>query len=265
MPPESIPFEDKEVPIWTFTQLERLSKANLRQRAMNLRDQIGADRLMPLRLSSQPDALIRWLLVAQISLCEAVGIQLTMRELGAPKEDIEMEPGSYFGPKHGQDSSRPPTADPLPYPQREPPPYAPMQPTVPQYGQPPAAPYGLDPPPSSGRSQAKPQPTPNYGMGIVAQGMHAHDDAVAGAKAARLRNEGSFTLGGDPVDIGDAYPPSSHQYRAAPPAQQQYRPMSAQARPDTAASYTSNMSASDESALGFERNRAKNQGSFTFG
>jgi hypothetical protein len=33
MAPESILFEDKDVPCWTFTQLERLSKANLKQRA----------------------------------------------------------------------------------------------------------------------------------------------------------------------------------------------------------------------------------------
>ena len=178
-----------------------------------------------------------------------------------------MEPGSYFGPKDGQNSSRPPTADPSPYPSaREPPPYAPMQPMVPQYGQPERELHGHEPPPSSGReSQAQPPPTPNYGSGVVAQGMHAHDDAVAGAKAARLRNEGTFTLGGGPVDIGDSYPPPSYQQWAAPPPQQQYRPMSAQARPDTAASYASNMSASDESALGFERNRRKNMGSFTFG
>ena len=30
--PESVPFEDKEVACWTYAQLERLSKANLKQR-----------------------------------------------------------------------------------------------------------------------------------------------------------------------------------------------------------------------------------------
>ena len=32
-PPESIQFESKEVPVWTYVQLEKLSKMNLKQRA----------------------------------------------------------------------------------------------------------------------------------------------------------------------------------------------------------------------------------------
>ena len=31
--PESIQFESKEVPVWTYVQLEKLSKMNLKQRA----------------------------------------------------------------------------------------------------------------------------------------------------------------------------------------------------------------------------------------
>ena len=99
-PPDSISFEGKDVPCWTFAQLERVSKANLKQRALNLRDQIGADRLQPLRVASQPAGLIRWMLVAQSTICEAVGVPVTMTEWGAPNDDgddREGELGAYFG------------------------------------------------------------------------------------------------------------------------------------------------------------------------
>ena len=36
-PPEVLMFEDREVACWTFAQLERLSKNNLKQRAYRMR------------------------------------------------------------------------------------------------------------------------------------------------------------------------------------------------------------------------------------
>ena len=39
---------------------------------MNLRDQIGADRLNKLSTASQPEAIIRWFLIAQITIADAL-------------------------------------------------------------------------------------------------------------------------------------------------------------------------------------------------
>lgn len=95
-PPDVVALEGKEVACWTHDQLEKLSKLNLKQRAMNLRDQIGADRLPALRLSAQPAALINWLLIAQCTICEAVGVTMTPQDWGAPIDVSEGET-TYFG------------------------------------------------------------------------------------------------------------------------------------------------------------------------
>ena len=249
-PPDEIEFEGKTVAIWTYPQLEKLSKLNLRARAMNLRDQIGADRLPNLRLTAQPAALIQWLLNAEVSMCEALGIPLTMKDLGAPKDDAMLETG-YFG---GDDGSRPSTA----------------RSSV------------SAPPPPMAMDQSPRASVPTDGFkdpGLVAQGMSNHDDAVAVARAAALRNKGSTwdLLGGgaDALDISDAPPPRAApppQYEAPPP---QYHvamsprmspappaPVMAQFRPASAARPTT---ASEESQMGYERARARNQGSFVFG
>lgn len=86
-PPEEIDLGDKKIACWTYDQLARLSKANIRQRAMNLRDTIGAERLPPLRTMSQPETLMRWIIDVQVMLCKAVGIPDSDSDFGVPKED----------------------------------------------------------------------------------------------------------------------------------------------------------------------------------
>jgi len=292
-PPASLQFEGKDVPLWTYSQLEKLSKSNLRNRAQNLRDQIGEERLVPLRLSAQPPALIRWLLVAQCTLCEVVGLSfVTLKDWGAP-EDVgnagETEP--YFG----QGGPRPPTRDqqtadaammppPPPPPGAEmmyamPPPGAEMH-AMPPYGydaqqqqQMPASPHHHQPP-----MAAEAPPTPSQ----YAQLENAHQDAMAGARAARARNTGTFSFGGDPEPSPRTAParappphiPQNDYYMQAPPSSRGNTPRqggppiggyqhysAAEQRPGSAAS----MAATEDSASARERFRVRNQGSFAFG
>lgn len=232
-PPEAVTFEGKEVPCWTHDQLEKLSKLNLKQRAMNLRDQIGVDRLPALRLSSQPTALISWLLVAQCIICEALGMPMTPQDWGAPIDVSEGET-TYFG-------GNTPRSQPTP--------------------QPPAA--------------AQQKSTAGYGQ----QGdVSGHDAVMAAAQAARLRNQGSLTLGD--ASSYDAAPqmrggaPSMPSmpfgeapfHAPAPPYQAQtpYDQAPPSSRPGTASSVAS-MQAFEDSAAAMRRIRARNQGSFSFG
>jgi hypothetical protein len=82
---------------------------------MNLRDSIGADRLMPLTMTSQPEKIIRWILNAQCTLCEAVGLpEVTLAAWGAPATLAEAEEQTvYFGASQPQ-AARPPTREGLP-------------------------------------------------------------------------------------------------------------------------------------------------------
>jgi hypothetical protein len=101
MPPpvEEIEWEGRPVSCWTYDQLGRLSKLNLRQRAMNLRDLIGAQKLPPLRTTSQPETMIQWILDVQLMLCAAVGIPEDACDFGGPKNEDAGVP--YFGPTPG--------------------------------------------------------------------------------------------------------------------------------------------------------------------
>ena len=278
-PPDEVVFEGKPMACWTFAQLERLSKANLKQRAMNVRDQIGADRLLPLRMSSQPPDLIRWILVAQSTICEAVlGCEVSMAAWGAPKDfggPEEAEP--YFGGKPGE-GYRPPTRDAAP----PGPPFGMLPPA------PPNAAYGLEPPMmppygyDEGLARAPPQrPPPQHQVpqSPAAMSAHegagrAHDEVVAAARAARARNEGSLRLN-DASDVRDDFgmmrapPPSRGRSSMGPLGGEMGPPVGgyqhyaeAEQRPGSSAS----MQASDESAAAGARIKAKNQGgSFVFG
>ena len=61
--PSSLIFEEKELLVWTFAQLEQQSHKHLRQKAWQMRDQVGADRLPAVPHDSE--AIIMWLLETQ--------------------------------------------------------------------------------------------------------------------------------------------------------------------------------------------------------
>ena len=57
--PPSVDWNGQELNLWTFGQLDAMSKLNLKQRALNLRDLIGADQLPPLSTTGQREATVR--------------------------------------------------------------------------------------------------------------------------------------------------------------------------------------------------------------
>ena len=204
--------------------------------ALNLRDQIGADRLLPLRPSSQPPGLIRWLLIAQCTIGEACGLSLTLKDWGAPTEEGDVVEEGCFGV--GQAPSRVAT------------PMARQQAPFAQYDISDAVP----PAPVA----TPPVATPSYGAERM-----AHEDSMAGARVARARNAGSFAFGDDPAPQQRAQapraPPSGMPWEADAAPPQRFAPPPPQhveERPGTASSVSM-----DEAW----RNKIKNQGSSIFG
>jgi hypothetical protein len=161
-------------------------------------------------VSSQPPGLIRWLLLAQCTIGEAAGLQLTLRDWGAPTEAGEEQAGSE--PYFGASASRPTTASGR---GAAPPVHAPP----PSYGAPPPADIsdGYDAMPPPGFAPVPPPvdgaPSPRGYGGPPPQSAswgserQAHEDSMAGARAARMRNEGSFKLGDG--GWGESAPPSA--------------------------------------------------------
>lgn len=232
-PPEVVAFEGKEVACWTHDQLEKLSKLNLKQRAMNLRDQIGADRLPPLRLSSQPAALISWLLSAQCIISEAVGMPMTPHDWGAPI-DVSGGETTYFG------SGNTPRSQPT----TQPPPPAQQQSTPRFQGQGDVS--GHD------AVMAAAQAARLRNQGSLTFGdASSHDPILDRPQSSRRGGVPSMPFGEAPFAERQMAP-----YDHAPP------PAS---RPGTANSVASSMSAFEDSAASMRRIRARNQSSFSFG
>lgn len=59
-------FEGKEFALWTQKQLEGINREALKQRAMNLRDHVGRDRLPP--MPRHPEGVASWILSVQDAL-----------------------------------------------------------------------------------------------------------------------------------------------------------------------------------------------------
>jgi len=90
-------FEGKTVPIYTFTQLEQIPRQRLKNRAMDLRDLVGEDRLPPLRAGGSVDVVLSWILEVQCALLKSTGLDLTVQDLGKPRGYGEDAEGNYFG------------------------------------------------------------------------------------------------------------------------------------------------------------------------
>ena len=83
--PASVPFKGQDVPIYTFPQIDRLGKKSLKDRAMNLRDLVGAANLPRFSPGMQDEQMVAWLLETQTIIAASAGISLTVADLGAPK------------------------------------------------------------------------------------------------------------------------------------------------------------------------------------
>ena len=87
-------FEDKELKLHTYQQLEQLSHKVLRQRAWQTRDQVGADRLPPVPHHSE--AMIMWLLETQSALTRIVGpVEYSIFDFGFPKQGLPSNEGIF--------------------------------------------------------------------------------------------------------------------------------------------------------------------------
>ena len=82
--PVSVPYKGRDVMIYTFQQIDRIGKKALKERAMNMRDLVGADNLPRFSPGLPDEAMVAWLLEAQTIVAAACGVSLTVTDLGAP-------------------------------------------------------------------------------------------------------------------------------------------------------------------------------------
>lgn len=90
--PENIKWGPKKEPIrlWSYLQLTELSRVNLKQRALDMRDIAGEGELLPLQASGSQSQVVSWLITAQVHLANRVGYTLTTADLGLPETEAHM-------------------------------------------------------------------------------------------------------------------------------------------------------------------------------
>ena len=82
--PTTVAFDGKEVPLYTFEQLSQQPRLKLKNRAMDLRDLIGEDRVPPLRAAGSIESVTMWILEVESALCKAAGMAIEVSDLGLP-------------------------------------------------------------------------------------------------------------------------------------------------------------------------------------
>lgn len=78
--PSSVRVGSADVPLYTYTQLSNLSRVNLKQRMLNLRDSIGPQ-LPPLPAGT---GIMQWIIDAQVLVAQGAGLALEAVDFGAP-------------------------------------------------------------------------------------------------------------------------------------------------------------------------------------
>jgi len=81
--PETIAYQGHKIPLWTYQQLEELSRDNLKQRALNIVDTCG-DKLPPLQKSAPHSVVSTWIIEAQVAIANAAGLPVTADHFGLP-------------------------------------------------------------------------------------------------------------------------------------------------------------------------------------
>lgn len=217
--PQSLIFEEREVSCWTYEQLSRVSRPNLKQRALNLRDLVGAERLALLRAGGGRDQLICWLLASQVAIANSLGLELTVASFGAPADLWREGEDTMFGPRSGP-------AD------------------------------GLDapPPPTPELRPAAPRDRHDDASSIDSRPTTAHEEAEAAAKANRARNQGSLCFGADfSAPYSSGFNPTFYGKR-----EEESRPSTA-CSIASLSSNISHQQAHEDACLASERNRTLNQ------
>ena len=117
--PASVLFNGREVSIYTFAQIDRLGKRALKERAMNLRDLVGAQHLPRFSPGYPDEQMVAWLMEAQTIVAAASGVHITVGDLGAPTGGDGV--GAFLA--HLQDSAASPLFQqaPPPFQQQRPP------------------------------------------------------------------------------------------------------------------------------------------------
>ena len=99
--PEQATFENKTVPLYTFEQLSQQPRLKLKNRAMDLRDLVGADRLPPLCSTGSVESVTRWIMETQCAIARAAGLgEMTPEAFGLPSGYGDMENGDLLHPAH---------------------------------------------------------------------------------------------------------------------------------------------------------------------
>jgi len=104
-------FDQREVPLYTFGQLEQQPRMSLKNRAMNLRDLIGAERLPALSAAGAKEEVIVWIIDVQCMLAKATGLDITPAHLGVPADFNVQDDGLMAegdNGHRGQPESQPP-------------------------------------------------------------------------------------------------------------------------------------------------------------
>lgn len=96
--PTEISFNGVTLPLVKYGELEQLSKVNLKNKAMNLRDMIEATESnffghypkMVLRTSTHPEDMMKWVIDVQVILCKALKMGLDHASFGLPVTDASL-------------------------------------------------------------------------------------------------------------------------------------------------------------------------------
>jgi len=92
-PPPSVTFEDKEIPLWTYGQLEQLDRKKLKNRAQDLQNSVGPGRVPAAPVGGGDEATIKWIIGVQ---CALLHDEFSSRDFGLPVEAGQPEQ-QYFG------------------------------------------------------------------------------------------------------------------------------------------------------------------------
>ena len=95
--PTSVTIGDANVELYTYQQLMDLSKVNLKQRVLNLREQLGEGRLPPLQAGAAHDIAVPWMIRVEVAAARSVGVEITEEELGLTAS--KMEPVHQLQPR----------------------------------------------------------------------------------------------------------------------------------------------------------------------
>ena len=104
--PQTVDYNGRPTNIFTYEQLEQQPRRNLKNRAKDLQDLIGADRLPPLVANGSVESVTVWILEVECALLKMHGIEATPFDLGMPNGFGTEEEENMFN--HAKGKSREP-------------------------------------------------------------------------------------------------------------------------------------------------------------